>query len=176
VNTHSQFLRGNSRTAALALGTCAVALLAFGALARNIHPSPGMNSPRSVGDAFFPVEISPDPVELGVVNEGRVSKAVLSLTNRAARELVIDRLETGCPCLTITPGQLLIAPSETKVVAVEFDPSGDPDFHGRLCIDISGYSKGKRAFHTVAEVEVRNDPASRTFRLPESATIGERQP
>jgi Protein of unknown function (DUF1573) len=95
--------------------------------------------PRSVGDAFCPIEISPDPVEFGVVDEGQVSNAVLSLTNRGSRELVIDRVETSCPCLTITPGRLRIAPSERKVVAVVFDPSGEPDFHGRLSIDISGY-------------------------------------
>jgi hypothetical protein len=102
-----------------------------------------------------------------------VSKAALSLTNCGSRELLIDRLETGCPCLTITPERLRIGPSESEVVAVTFDPSGEPDFHGGLSIDISGYSRGNLAFRTVAQVEVRKEVASSAARSPERATVRE---
>jgi Protein of unknown function (DUF1573) len=142
--------------------------------AKGAHP--GVNTPRSVSKGFFSLEISPDRIELGVVNNGQVSKAALKLTNRGSRVLLIDRLETGCPCLLITPEQLRIGPSESEVVAVTFDPSGEPDFHGRLSIDISGYSTGKLAFRTVGQVEVRKEVDSPAARSPEPATIGENQP
>jgi hypothetical protein len=175
VNTHLRFFCGVLLTGVLAVGACAVARVTFDRLAR-VAPPPSAEAPRSVSGGFFPVEISPHLVELGVVSQGQLSKAALTLTNRGSRELLIDRLETSCPCLMITPSQLRLAPAESKIATVLFDPSDEPDFHGKLCIDISGYSTGSRAFQTVAEVEVRNEAASRASRLRGPATFVERQP
>lgn len=175
MNATCRFRFSTSLTAALALGAFAVVLATFGRSVRDAIV-PDETDLRPVGESHISLEVSPDPIQLGVVNCGQSSKATFSLTNHGARVLLVERVESGCPCLTIEPKRLRIRPSEREVVAVTFDPSEDPSFHGGLSIDISGYSNGILAFRTVAEVEVPEAVGSSATRCPEPAAKTESQP
>ena len=78
--------------------------------------------------------------------------------NHGSKPVSIERIETSCPCLTITPGSFRIGPGEKKGAAVEFDPSAEPDFRGGLSIDVTGYAAGGVAFHTLVRLEVKREP------------------
>jgi hypothetical protein len=89
-----------------------------------------------------------------VVGAGQKAKANLSVTNHGQEPVAVDRIETGCPCLTVTPSSIRLMPDETGAVAVEFDPSSEPDFRGGLAVDITGYADAGVVFRTKATLTV----------------------
>jgi len=105
----------------------------------------------------FPLEISPDPISLGVVDTGQKARGSLTLVNHGSQPVRVERIESSCPCLAITPHLIRIGPHEKKVLTVEFDGSVEPDFHGGLAIDVTGYAAERVAFHTVAKLEIHQD-------------------
>jgi len=117
-----------------------------------LHPPPP--SSNRAGGADFPLETSPEPVSLGVLSRGQKAVASFAITNRSERAFAIDRVVTSCPCLVVKPPATVIGPLETKTVAVEFDPTDEPDFVGGLSIDVTGYAHGAIAFRTRANLEV----------------------
>ncbi len=98
--------------------------------------------------------LDPDRLSLGVVAAGQRAKATLNVTNLGRDSVVVDRIETGCPCLTVTPSSIRLMPGETGALAVDFDPAAEPDFRGGLVIDITGYSGGKAVFRTQTRLRV----------------------
>jgi Protein of unknown function (DUF1573) len=147
----------------ITLGVCAalsatlvlaVATLSILGPSTSNHTPPPVNLASSVG-SHFPLEISPDPVLLGVVDRGQKAKAPFTLVNHGSQPVTVDRIETSCPCLTATPGSIRISPGERKVLAVEFDPSAEPDFRGGLSIDVTGYEGERETFHTHVNLNVR---------------------
>ncbi len=117
------------------------------------HTPPPSNLASSAGKPFL-LEISPDPVSLGVVSSGQKARASLTLLNRGPQPVTVERIDTGCPCLRTKPEWIRIAPGEAKVLAVEFDPSAEPDFRGGLSIVVTGWAAGQVAFHTQVKLEV----------------------
>jgi Protein of unknown function (DUF1573) len=107
-------------------GIAALSLSRSGTTTSNHLPPPF--DPSSSIARPFPLEISPDPVSLGVVRSGQKASATLTLVNRGLQVLAIERIETSCSCLMITPESIRIGPGESKVLMLEFDPSAEPDF------------------------------------------------
>jgi len=61
------------------------------------------------------------------------------------------------------------------MISVEFDPSSEPDFHGGLSIDVTGYAAERVAFHTLAKLVVRTQSHEEVGELVASPK-GEGQP
>jgi len=139
-----------------------------------VVPSPNLTPPVNSATSEthrFPLEISPDPVDLGVLPPRESAQATISLRNRGPHPLRVQRIETSGPCLTTTPGPIWIGRGECKVLAVEFDPSEEPDFRGRLAIDVTGYDGDVVAFHTLVELEVRAAALKGTGQLAASPNV-----
>jgi hypothetical protein len=111
--------------------------------------------PASPAGSRFLLDCYPDPVSLGVLSSGQKSRTDFTLVNRTSQPLTIERIETSCPCLTTALASTSIGPGEKKVLSLEFDSSAEPDFHGGLSMDVTGFSSGVMAFHLLADVEIR---------------------
>lgn len=120
----------------------------------NTHYTPPLLNSASSASADSPLEISPNPISLGAVLTSKKAKASFTLANHWSQIVAVERIETSCPCLTISPESFHIQPGERKSIAVEFDPSTEPDFQGGLSIEITGYAVGSVVFHTLVKVEV----------------------
>jgi len=105
----------------------------------------------------FPLEISPGQLSLGVVKSGQKARGEFTLVNRGSKPVVIDRIETSCPCLITSPRLMRVDPGTARSLTVEFDASSEPDFHGGLSIEIVGYTDGRVRFSSQAKLEVRPD-------------------
>jgi hypothetical protein len=81
--------------------------------------------------------------------------------------MMIERIETSCPCLATTPGSIRISPGESKVLAIEFDPSAEPDFRGGLSVDVTGHAGERVAFHTLVNVDVRTQSPKGVGEFPQ---------
>ena len=104
----------------------------------------------------FPLEINPDPIDLGSLSQGESARASLRLRNCQDDPVTLARVETSCPCIAVDPLPILIAPRETQAVTVSFDPSSETNFQGGLRIDVVGYDKsGLVVLKTRVGLEVR---------------------
>ncbi len=102
----------------------------------------------------FSLEISPDPVDLGVVGGVESLERTVSLRNAQSGSLTLERVETSCPCVSVSALPLRIGRGEAGTLRVRFDPSSDPDFEGPLCVQLTGFlAGGEIAFRT--EVRLR---------------------
>lgn len=128
------------------------------------HPDVSGSSTRTAS-----LRINPTPVSLGVLMKGQKAKSAITLTNHGTSTLMIDSIETSCPCLTTAPSSICLGPGEGKILAVEFDPSDEPEFRGRLSVDITGYANGVVAFRTRANLEVRNGGSDGSHQDPVQA-------
>jgi len=91
-----------------------------------------------------------------VVHEGEAIERPLSIRNTRDDALTLERVETSCPCIGVSPIPIEIGPRQTKVLSVSFNPSSDPDFEGELSVQLTGYlSSGGIAFRT--EVRLRSE-------------------
>ncbi len=104
----------------------------------------------------IPLEINPDPTELGVLKSSQQAESQVVLRNPGRGPIVIGRIETSCPCVRVAPGMFPVGPGEAKSLAVRFDPSDEPDFRGELSVIVTGYDGEARvAFANRVNLEVR---------------------
>ena len=140
-----------------ALGLVAVSIVVLGSSTQNRTP-PLLNSRGSAG-LEFPLEIGHDPVDLGILLQRESSQATLRLRNTQKDSLTLERIETSCPCLAITPLPVVVAPGESKGLTARLDLSSEPDFHGALQIDVTGQDAGGQClFKTHVDAKVRPKP------------------
>lgn len=115
----------------------------------------------------FPLEISPDPILLGTLFPGRSAIAKLTVRNSGSRPVIVESIETSCPCLNVAKQWARLGPRQTADLTVRFDPADEPDFRGCLSIDVIGREPGGEiAFRTRVEVEVRDHPGESAEGLP----------
>ena len=120
--------------------------------------TPPLTNLASSARRHFPLEISPDPVRLGVVIQGHDARAHLTIFNRGSQPVSLDLIETTCPCLTIAPASIALPPGESKTLTIQFNSSAEPDFLGTLLMDVTGHARGQLLFET--QVKLRVVPAS----------------
>ncbi len=123
---------------ALVLAVSALSIL--GSSTPNHTPPPSKLA--STTDQHFPLEISPDPIEFGTLNQGEVAQASLRIQNNRSAPVTIERLETSCPCISMEPIPLHIGPHETQTLTVNFNPSTDGEYEGRLGVQVTSYLTG----------------------------------
>jgi len=138
----------------LVLGVATASFAILGSSLSNDTPPP--LNPTSSENRHFPLEISPDPIDLDVVHEGEGIERPLSLRNTRDDALTLERVETSCACVRVSPIPVEVGPRQTKVLSVGFNSSSDPDFEGKLSVHLTGYlSGGEIAFRT--EVRLRSE-------------------
>ena len=109
-----------------------------------------------VMSSTIPLEIKPDPSELGVLKRGQQAESQIEVRNPGPSPFAIGHIETSCPCVRFAPGMFQVGPGEVKRLAVRFDPSDEPDFRGGLSVVVRGYDDvGQTAFETRVNLEVR---------------------
>lgn len=107
----------------------------------------------------LPLAACPDPTSLGIIECGQPAECQLSLRNATPRRIKIDRIETGCPCVVVSPVPATVEPSGSVLLLIAFDPTHEPDFLGKLSVNVTGYSDSESVFRTHVILEVR--PQSR---------------
>lgn len=154
------FLRQPSRRHVLGLALASV--VAGGAwplatLVRSLARNP--SSPRSADPSgSHPLEIGPDPLSFGSLRPGISAKEEVTVRNRGMAPIDIERVETSCPCLEVAPLPLRIGPGQNGRLMMRFNPAEEPDFRGRLSVEVAGYGpNGRIAFRMRVRVEVRSD-------------------
>ncbi|WP_422931429.1 DUF1573 domain-containing protein [Singulisphaera sp. PoT] len=106
----------------------------------------------------FPLDIIPNPLSLGILKPHQGAEADGELHNPGSREIVVENVETSCGCVVVNPRSLRLAPGETTSLKAAFDPSHDPEFRGRLAVQVVGHGPGNTiVFQTIVNLEVRTD-------------------
>jgi Protein of unknown function (DUF1573) len=99
--------------------------------------------------------INSGAVVLSAVHPGELAETSLSIRNTRPEPLIIERIEKTCPCIDVVGVPVRLAPNETKDLKVTFDPSHDPDFEGRLSVEVTGLlADGSIGFQTRVRVDV----------------------
>jgi hypothetical protein len=105
----------------------------------------------------FPLEISPDRVDLGSLRGGKSGRGLLRLTNKQDCTVVLERVEADCPCVRAKPVPNWIPPGGVADLLLSLDTASEPDFSGKLVIPVVGYlSGGEVAFQAQVTAEVDN--------------------
>jgi Protein of unknown function (DUF1573) len=106
--------------------------------------------------------ISPDPIELGVIAPGQTAGHPLSVRNPLSERVVIERIETSCPCIGAQELPIPVEPNQEKELEISFDPSEARDFRGSLSVDVTAHlSDGRVAFRTKVRLKVEGGNRNR---------------
>jgi hypothetical protein len=126
------------------------------------RPPPSSLEPSNSARQHLPLAISPDPIELGVLQPGQSARRSLTVRNTLSEPLPLERFETSCPCTRFRGIPIYMGPNETRELEVSFDPPEDPDFQGALCVNVTGYlADGRVALQTRVKLKVEVAPRSR---------------
>ena len=146
------------------LAYCAALLVALGFVVALLIPgSPGATRGHShaTADPFnsavsgAPLQVSPDPVSLGSLSPGQQATGRITLRNPGQSPVIVERVETSCSCLDVGPFPIKIEPGRSANLTVRFDPADEPDFRGRLSIEVIGRGPTDLlAFRTRVGIEV----------------------
>ncbi len=76
-----------------------------------------------------------------VIDQSGCGEADLSLRNTSSIPIRIERVQTSCPCVSLSPLPMLIDVREVKVLRVSFTPTADDaELDHRLRVQIVGYA------------------------------------
>jgi Protein of unknown function (DUF1573) len=104
------------------------------------------------------LETSPERISLGSLSPGETKRSRFTLTNPGLESITIERVTTSCPCVEVGPVPVQIRPGKTESMEVKFDPAEEPEFRGRLSIEVSGLDPaGSIAFRTHIGIDVRGE-------------------
>jgi Protein of unknown function (DUF1573) len=132
-------------------------------------------APVATAGQHLPLEVRPNPVSLGRFAQGQAVKCEFRVVNPGSEMVRIERVQLSCTCLEVGPMPVRVEPGEENVLAVRYDPSEDPEFRGRLSVELSGLDAlGRAVFRTHAELEVTPGSMSspRRCNSPAGATGG----
>lgn len=107
-------------------------------------------SGSSSGTGFI---VSPSPVNLGTLSPGQVAEAKLTVRNETARSRSLARIESSCPCVKIGPVVQTLRAGDMESLILIFDASEEPDFRGRLAVNVRGLDDAEMELFSV-EVQV----------------------
>ena len=79
------------------------------------------------------IQVTPAFYDFGnIPQQGGLVSTTFTLTNTGNETLVMNRLSTSCGCTTATMDMADLAPDETRVMNVTFDPLAHPDQNGNI--------------------------------------------
>lgn len=128
----------------------------------------GCDSPRSAPPQFDSsaasapsLIVSPDPIALGTLAPGESARSTVTLRNPTSEAVSVERIETSCPCILVSPTSIVVGSGESSALTIEFDPTDEPEFRGGLSVNVVGKeATGRVALRGRVEVEVRRSPVS----------------
>ena len=111
------------------------------------EPAPGVtpSSPR-VTVCLGGGSTAPAVLDLGIVEPGVAAYGQLTIRNQERMPVIVNRMKSSCPCISGSPLPRSVAPGETAVIKIAFDPSGEPDFRGNLGVILSGIGAARRNY------------------------------
>jgi hypothetical protein len=112
------------------------------------------------GSGSAEVSVFPAEVDLGRVPAGSRQRVALTLYSAQAESLLLDELESSCPCVRGEGLPWRLEPGQRRPVAVEVDLSAEPEFRGRLQIELVGKSSGRVVFRTRLHLTVTEKSSS----------------
>jgi Protein of unknown function (DUF1573) len=154
ITQHLLILRG---ARAVRFGLVLAIILSSGSCAAKQTSSRPSGQPSRFPRSSIPLKVSPEYPSLGTSVCGRQLAGEIRLSNAGPKSVLVNRVETSCPCLTAKSVPLEIDPGKSAVLALQFDPREDPGFRGRLAISVNGYTvQDEIAFDTRVRVEVQS--------------------
>lgn len=130
------------------------------------HHKTARPNPSRSNKQPFPIEISPDPFEIGRISPGQSARATFVFRNAGSQVMTIRRIETSCPCLVVDPTAVEVGSGESTILSARFDGSEDPGFRGRLSINVKGFdAMEKLVFSTSVNLEVKPRPVKASEHL-----------
>ncbi len=134
------------------------AVLCLGALL--VFPVALLAFERSI--VYPRLEVSPATVDMGSLTQGERRVFVLRLRNVHQKPVTIHDVESSCPCLRAHALPWALAPGDEKTVELTLDLVREPEFVGRLLIEITGTTpEHGTAFRAHVDVLVVSGPAKR---------------
>lgn len=95
-----------------------------------------------------PSVLQTEAVSLGTLKPGESAQAELVLRNPLPCPVVVNRVETSCPCVVLTELPKSIEPQQPAVLDVSYTHER-PDFRGGLAVKLVGRDPdGKELFRT----------------------------
>ena len=118
------------------------------------HPPAPAASTRAT-----PAIHGPASVSLGSLRHGEGGRASFVLRNTTDKAVELRSASTTCPCVSISPVPSTIGPGSSAELIAAFDPAEEPDFSGRLGVDVVGKDEaGRELFRLEIDVEVLPSP------------------
>jgi Protein of unknown function (DUF1573) len=115
---------------------------------------------ESTGGERPPLGVKPDPVSLGRFAQGQAARCEFRVVNPGSVPVRIERARTSCTCLSVVPMPVCIGPGEERVLTAAYDPADEPEFAGRLSVEVAGIDEAGRAAF-IARVEFEVTPPER---------------
>ena len=89
-----------------------------------------------------------------------------TIRNRTTTPIRVARFETSCPCVRVSPSSLDLKPDKTNEIRVNFDAAMEPNFRGRLAVDLTGLSRsGEVLFRSTVDLTVGKEIPIQTRQL-----------
>ena len=99
--------------------------------------------------------VEPKDIFLGIINPGQRITTPVTIRNSGDVRLVVDRIDSSCPCARMNPSRVVIAAGGSVRAEVEYDPTSEPEFRGLLAISVTGSSADHVAqFRLTVHVQV----------------------
>lgn len=108
------------------------------------------NHPRPADSSIRPgaVTVSPRQIDFGNVNDGKVRKAEVTVTNGTPETISWTRLETSCDCLSCDIASSQLLSGQQARIGVAFDPLKEGDFRGGLLMTVTAFDRTNAAVFT----------------------------
>jgi hypothetical protein len=99
--------------------------------------------------------VSTSTLELGTVEQGSYHEATFTVRNPRSEPVTLAQIHSTCSCLSFGIDPPTVAPSGESRVVARLDLGREPEYSGRLAIDVHGRTDDNRiAFRMTIEVRV----------------------
>jgi hypothetical protein len=140
--------------------SCLILSILASSPATHFHSATGLDPSGSRGrDSLF--NAHPEYISLGDLNPGHSRRVSFSVRNTQPVPVRIDRLETSCHCLTISPSSIHVGPGESQALLARYEASEEDGFSGALSVEVVGYQNGNVAFKSYVHLQVLPSHAQR---------------
>ena len=123
----------------------------------------------------LPLEVRPCRLYLGTLRRHEPAHGQMEVRNPLAVPLTVEGVSSSCPCVAAGPVPVRIEPNRSAVLAVAFDPKAEPEFRGRLAVELTGRGgNGQRLFEATVEIDVGAGPEKSGTAVSERPSIERR--
>jgi hypothetical protein len=87
-----------------------------------------------------PLVTNPNPLSLGPLDSGQDAKSAVSLRNEISKPVTVERVESTCSCIKVSPLPIRLEARRTQLLLVKFDPSESANFNGAPSVRLTGFT------------------------------------